>query len=400
MRPGNIVVGRVGGEHQLGWQTSEGADDALGTLADVIHPGRLDEVARLVEYQTSEVAARVPGAVRIRHTDGRWVPMRLEVEAHLDDPALAGWIVRLLPTADDATPTAVQPDRFELLAEVMTAGIITADVDGQVTYANPAARELFWRVDDDLLGHGWLSAVCADDRPDARSASERVRDRGTTEIIEFRVVVVGIERWLRARFNAVHSGAGRPAGWVAVVEDITTDRDTTEELSRQASHDPLTGLPNRLLLEDRLSQALARCRRHLTSITVFFLDLDRFKAVNDLHGHQVGDQVLQEIGRRIRRVVRAEDTAARLGGDEFVVVAEGLTTDAATRVAGRITEAVGAPVSIDTTAGAESLSLRISIGVAWAERLEMAPAALLDAADKAMYEAKRTEIGLAFASLP
>lgn len=400
MRSGGVVACRTGGESQLGWGAPSDRERSA-TLADLVHPGRLDEVVRAVENQTSELATRLPGTVRIRHADGRWIPMRLEVEAHLDDPSLAGWIVRLLPAAGDAGPTAASPDRFEQLAEVVTAGILTADADGQVTYANPAARELLWRVNDHLLGHGWLSAVNDTDRADVRDASERARDRGSTEIVEFRVTIGGIERWLRTRFNAIHGHpSGRPAGWVAVLDDITTDRATTTELARLATHDPLTGLPNRLLLEDRITQSLARCRRRRSPITVFFLDLDLFKEVNDRHGHQAGDRVLQEVGRRIGLSVRAEDTAARLGGDEFIVVAEGLTPEAARGLAARISNAVAAPIDLDATPGAPALSLQVSIGVAWTERLGVQPSELIVAADAAMYEAKRAEVGLFLASLP
>ena len=378
----------------LGW--GDGSDVAApGRLADVVHPGRLAEVEQLLADHVGAGAARLPGSARWRHADGRWIERLVEVEAHLDDPEIRGWVVRLRAATDDHVPTAELPDRFVRLAEVMTAGILTADVDGLVTYANPTARELFWRADDQLRGHGWLDTVRPTDRPEVRAAAERVRDGGTTELVDFRVVVSGLERWLRARFNAVNAGPGRPAGWVAVCDDITTDRAAAVELAHQATHDPLTELPNRVLLEDRLGQAVARSRRHANPLAVLFLDLDRFKAVNDRYGHLAGDDVLREVGRRIRRVVRSDDTAARLGGDEFVVVAEGLDRDAARMVADRVMGAIGAPLRLE----ADDLELRASIGVAWTGRAELGPDALLEAADRAMYDAKRTALGIAFAPL-
>jgi diguanylate cyclase (GGDEF)-like protein/PAS domain S-box-containing protein len=295
------------------------------------------------------------------------------------------------PTPDPGQPPV---DRFEQLAEVLASGILTADASGAVRYANPAARELLWSPTEDLYGDGWLEALDPSSRTDARAAAERVLQRGTTEVVDLRVTVDIVERWVRARFNAISEVSDRAGGWVAVFDDITLDRATADELSMQATHDPLTGLPNRTLLEDRLAQAVARSRRNPAAVTVFFLDLDRFKEVNDLHGHHVGDQLLQEVARRINQVVRAEDTAARLGGDEFVVIAEGLGREGASSVAERILDAIGAPIDID---GVE-LILSTSIGVALSERGERSPAQLIEAADAAMYDAKRSSMGVAFAS--
>jgi diguanylate cyclase (GGDEF)-like protein/PAS domain S-box-containing protein len=286
--------------------------------------------------------------------------------------------------------------RFESLADVLTSGIVTADADGDVVYANPSARELFWRSDADLAGQGWLSAVDPRDRDAVALAARRVVEEGSTEIHDFRIDVMGQLRWVRARFNAIRVGAAAPTGWVVILDDVTLERANTEALAEQATHDQLTGLPNRALLEDRLSQALARSSRHHTPVAVLFVDLDRFKPVNDRYGHQVGDQMLREIGRRIGRVMRADDTSARIGGDEFVVVAEDLDPDQATGIADRVIEAVSEPVVID---GAR-VSVGASVGIAWTAAGVPEPAELLAAADHAMYEAKRTGSGWTFVEHP
>jgi diguanylate cyclase (GGDEF)-like protein/PAS domain S-box-containing protein len=286
--------------------------------------------------------------------------------------------------------------RFESLADVLTSGIVTADGRGEVVYANPAARELFWRTDERLFGDAWLEAVDSRDRGAVASAAERVIAESSTEIYDFRINVFDQVRWVRARFNAIRAGIAAPTGWVAILDDVTVERANAEALAERATHDQLTGLPNRALLEDRLAQALARSERHHTPVAVLFVDLDRFKPVNDRYGHQVGDQILREIGRRIGRTMRADDTSARLGGDEFVVVAEGLDRDQAAAIAERIVEAVSEPVVID---GAR-VSVGASVGIAWSATGSAEPAELIAAADHAMYEAKRSGSGAAFAPHP
>ncbi|QXC63017.1 GGDEF domain-containing protein [Aquihabitans sp. G128] len=284
---------------------------------------------------------------------------------------------------------------FELLAEVVDLAILRADADGAVTYANSAACELLWRTPEGLTRDGWLDAVHRDDRRRLAAAAGAVLQSGASSVEECRIDVLGETRWARVRLNAIRTGYDEPTGWVAIGEDITTERAASDELTRRATHDALTGLPNRVLLEDRLSLALARSHRDRSTVTVFFLDLDRFKQVNDRHGHRIGDRVLREVAARITRAIRGADTAARLGGDEFVVVAEGLDREVAVRVALRITSTIAQPIDL----GGEELVLRASVGVAQSPHAAVAPAVLVDAADAAMYDAKRLELGLAFAPL-
>lgn len=157
------------------------------------------------------------------------------------------------------------------------------------------------------------------------------------------------------------------------------------DLEAAALHDPLTSLPNRRLLIDRISQAFRRAERTNAPVAVLFLDLGGFKGVNDRFGHEAGDQALIEIGSRIKNTVRRADTVARLGGDEFVIVCEGLTHAQAEKLAHRVRADAAAPIEI----GGMFVELTVDLGVA----VEMAPehgdvAALLDAADRAMYRAK------------
>lgn len=297
----------------------------------------------------------------------------------------------------DSRPSAPTPPtvhhRFETLAEALAVAILTAGADGSVEYANPAARELFWRTEEDLLGAGWLASAHPEDRDRLAASAHAVSTSGNADRTDFRIDVAGYTRWVRARFNPLPSDEGEDHGWVAIIDDVTADRATSDELERRAAEDPLTGLANRGLLHDRLDMAVARSRRSTGPLAVFFLDLDRFKPVNDRLGHQAGDQVLRVIGGRIRHATRADDTAARIGGDEFVVVAEGLSRDMAEVVARRLADAIGAPISVAD----EEVSLGVSIGVMWAFPPLLSSKVLIDRADQAMYQAKRTGQLVAFA---
>ncbi len=163
-------------------------------------------------------------------------------------------------------------------------------------------------------------------------------------------------------------------------------RSVDTELTRQALHDGLTGLPNRVLLLDRLTQALGRLSRTEASVALLVLDLDGFKAVNDRHGHEAGDRLLVEVAKRVSGVLRTGDTAARFGGDEFVVLCEDVASDhEVVAVAQRIAEALAEPFPI----AGDELYVRASIGISIARGPGMRPESLLRDADSAMYRCKQ-----------
>jgi diguanylate cyclase (GGDEF)-like protein len=162
--------------------------------------------------------------------------------------------------------------------------------------------------------------------------------------------------------------------------------DANAALARAATHDSLTGLPNRALFLDRLAQALARSKYNGSAVAVLFIDLDDFKAVNDGLGHEAGDVLLRTVANRLQRNLRANDLAARLGGDEFtVILGEVADAAAAADVAGRLHTAVQQPVTI---AGQQVIPAA-SIGIACGAAASASAASLLRDADLAMYQAKR-----------
>ena len=186
--------------------------------------------------------------------------------------------------------------------------------------------------------------------------------------------------------TAIRDSLGRLQNYVAVITDITEANQTEAFIRHQAYHDPLTNLPNRTLFMDRLRHQLAYAHRQKTCMAVLFIDLDGFKAVNDELGHEAGDVLLMETAARLKGCVRESDTVARLGGDEFTAILSDLDGPADTdEVAQKILDRIGQPFQL----GSHERWIAASIGIALYPSDSDDAAALLNAADKAMYQAKR-----------
>ncbi|HLX87339.1 MAG TPA: EAL domain-containing protein, partial [Acidimicrobiales bacterium] len=186
------------------------------------------------------------------------------------------------------------------------------------------------------------------------------------------------------RASCVRDQRGAALYLIVQAEDISERRELRERLAHAAVHDPLTGLPNRVLFTDRLETALRRSRRDGRVVAVMFLDLDHFKLVNDSLGHDTGDQLLIQVGRKLERVLRTGDTLARFGGDEFTVLCDVGNRQDALEIAGRLVEAMQEPFSLES--GDQYFSL--SVGVAFSGPGAEGVAELVRNADAAMYAAK------------
>ena len=196
----------------------------------------------------------------------------------------------------------------------------------------------------------------------------------------------GVVRWYSVIGEPVFDGQGNFTGYRGVGRDVTERKRTEQELERLAHYDKLTGLPNRVTLQDRLAQALQRARRAETLLAVMFLDLDQFKEVNDSLGHAAGDELLQSVATRLTGCVRSTDTVARLGGDEFTVLLEGMrNVEEVDLVARKILAAVAQPHS----AAGRELFVSTSIGVTVYPLDDQDQETLLKNADRAMYQAKQ-----------
>jgi diguanylate cyclase (GGDEF)-like protein/PAS domain S-box-containing protein len=265
-------------------------------------------------------------------------------------------------------------------------GMVLADLDGRFLRVNDAYCELLGYSGEELTAGMALADVThPDDVPDLRAVVGTGDDGYRAERRYMRAD--GDVVWVVASVTVMRDVDGDPIHLLALVQEITEAKRLQADLARLAMQDPLTGLANRTLLDERLRAALARAGRNGSLTGVLFLDLDGFKAINDLHGHSVGDEVLKAVAGHVRRVLRPADVVARLGGDEFVAVCEELTgIEEAHTIASRVEVAVAGP--IETRVGA--LRIDASVGLALAEGSTGGGADdLIRRADEAMYRAKQ-----------
>ena len=269
-------------------------------------------------------------------------------------------------------------------------GIARVTADGRVLEANPSFEQMVGVAPGALDGRDLAALVAPIDRQPMLMQLKSVTDGDhESTVLEARCLRNdATEFWADVTFAAVPVEDGSRY-LLAMVEDVDVRKRQELELRHRAAHDPLTGLPNRSLFEDRLAQAVKSARRHRTELAVVLVDLDRFKPVNDELGHHAGDEVLRQVARRLRAALRESDTVARLGGDEFAVILPEQDAEGAQRTVGKLERAMAEPFS----AGGQLRQVGMSAGVARFPESGTTPAALLRVADDAMYRAKRRRLG-------
>jgi diguanylate cyclase (GGDEF)-like protein/PAS domain S-box-containing protein len=330
--------------------------------------------------------------LRVRDRAGRWHYLEMRGQDLTSDPALRAIVV----TSRDVTRRREEERRVARLIEVLEGSaelVILTDAQARPIYANRKARHLFdlemgEPVDDltDRVDAASLRRIEAEVLP-------QLRDTGawTGELV---LVTENGDELPVAITIQVHpgtQGAG-PAFVSAIAHDIKELQRAQAQLAHQATHDPLTGLPNRSLFQELGEQALARAEREGTTVTVLFLDLDRFKPVNDTMGHATGDALLVHLAARLRKTVRAGDLVARFGGDEFVVLCEHPAgAKEMVELAERLIETLSLPVEIDGREANVGASVGIAIGAGGRVTID----SLIRDADAALYRAKEMGRGRA-----
>jgi len=287
--------------------------------------------------------------------------------------------------------------RLQEILNTVADGIITLDQEGRIESFNPAAEAIFGFSKQEALGKNIRTLMIPPKKDETETKTET-----ETEIANAKCPSNGLETLIADRCEAMGrrkdghefpvevsfreaSHDGKKA-FTSVVRDITLRKQQEQRIFHMAHHDSLTDLPNRLLLEDRLDEALKRAQRHGYMLALAYIDLNDFKPVNDTHGHAAGDEVLKATARRIPKCLRKTDTVARVGGDEFVAVLEELHSHTDLHaIAENLLKVLREPVIIEKE---KSVSISGSIGIAVYPDDATEIEALMHCADEAMYAVK------------
>ena len=277
-----------------------------------------------------------------------------------------------------------EEERSREMYERSPDAIMTIDVGRRVLYANPQAGAISGRSACELVGANCHDGFFDCEEPCSDCPITDVLSTGKVAERTVAQEVGGHHRWLEQVFYPVLSPDGAVTSVIESTRDTTAARMAQTTIHRMAFYDGLTDVPNRSLFLDRLSSAISRASRRDQVVAVVFVDLDEFKEINDLRGHEVGDGVLKAVGSRLRELLRDEDTVARYGGDEFTILSRVSAREDAAKIAERVIESLGGGFRVC----GHQVSLTASIGVATYPQDGACGADLIRNADAAMYRAK------------
>ncbi|VXC11467.1 conserved membrane hypothetical protein [Luteimonas sp. 9C] len=373
---------------QYGWDWRVHAA-TIDQWSALLHPDDEARVAGELDAAVADGATEWRAQYRLRRAEGdyAWVEDRGMILRDAD-----GVAVRAVGGMLDVTRRRRDEADLRLLRRAVEAtenGILIADArapDQPVVYVNPAFSRITGYAADETVGRN-----CRFLQGEERDQPARVAIRDAiTQAREVRVQLRNYRRdgtpfWNELRMAPVRDQEGELTHFVGILNNITERRRAEEALAHRATHDELTGLPNRELVMERLADAVSRADAADGCVGLVFVDLDDFKLINDSLGHASGDEVLRTVGRRLLGAVRPGDTVGRFGGDEFVIVMHAADRDAIARA----TEGVFAALSQPMEIGAASLQITPSIGYCRHPEDGDDPALLLRHADQAMYQAKQ-----------
>jgi diguanylate cyclase (GGDEF)-like protein/PAS domain S-box-containing protein len=284
-------------------------------------------------------------------------------------------------------------ERYRAILEEIEEGYYEVDLAGNFTFANDAACCQFGYSREELMGMNYRAYVPKDDAKNVYKTWNKVYRTGEP-VKSFPFASIkkdGTHIYLENSISPLRNKEGKIIGFRSVSRDITERRQFEQKLAEMATHDSLTGLPNRVLLSDRLMIGSALARRSGHRMAVLMLDLDRFKTVNDAMGHSVGDELLKAVGQRLSGIMRKSDTVSRIGGDEFILVLPQISQiENVTKFAERILNAFQEPFVF----GRHRLQVTTSIGIAIYPEDGTNIENLLKSADSAMYLAKEQGRGI------
>ncbi|MCL6632074.1 MAG: PAS domain S-box protein [Alicyclobacillus herbarius] len=331
-----------------------------------------------------------PTEEKIRRMDGKTIDVKVTgISIQYDGKPSYLMILQDITREKQAEEALRQSEaRYRLIAENMSDLVGILDVNGVVKYASPSHKSVLGFDPEVYEGNPVFDMVHPNDVFNVRKEFSEIAMTKEEKIIEFRYKhVQGHWVWVEAKGTPVLDEAGNLVHFQVVARDITERKRYEEKLAHLAFHDALTGLPNRRLFRDRFKQAIKEAERYGRKMAVMYIDMDRFKVVNDSMGHDVGDELLKQFAERVSGCLRASDILARLGGDEFTILLPEIHEEQdAVRVAQRILTAIQQPWEI----GEQVFRTTSSIGIAFYPMHGTTRHELLQHADEALYSAKES----------
>ena len=320
----------------------------------------------------------------------KWAGIHAAFVAAAGLAAIVSWRLNesVRESKDDALEAARESEeRFRSTFQDAMIGMCLTTPEGRLERVNPSFCHMLGRSAEELQSMGLREVTHPDDIADSQAMLRAMLAGGEDRAHAEKRYIHSDGHVVFASMSArlVRDDHGEPLHFITQIQDVSAQKEATDALAHQALHDPLTGLPNRTLFTDRLEQALARGRRTGGRVAVVFIDVDRFKVVNDSLGHETGDALLVQIGARLTQAVRATDSVARFGGDEFVILFDGVADDdMAMHLTDRVRRELMRPFSLE---GDDDFFTTGSLGVALSGATSGA-AELVRDADAAMYRAK------------
>ncbi len=388
-----IVLLNVQAEKQFGYRR----DELIGQkVTNIIPEGFAERLIADALRSTEDILAQQIGSgieLKGRRKDGTIFPIEMLLSPlKNNDETLVTTAIRDITVRKIGEESLfAEKERAKATLNCIGDAVASMDVAGNITFLNPVAEKLTGWLDQEAAGHSVneiFHIVNATTREPIPNPMERAVDRNRTGHIPQNSIMIrrdGTEIYIEDSAAPIRDRHAQAIGAVIVFRDVSESRAMALQITHSAEHDFLTGLPNRLLLNDRLSQAIALAGRHGHQVAVLFLDMDGFKHINDSLGHAVGDKLLQSIGARLVDCVRTPDTVSRQGGDEFIVLlSEVAEAEDAVIAVRRILQAIAGAHTIEE----HDLHITASIGVSVYPGDGLDAATLIKNADTAMYQAK------------
>ncbi|NMG73990.1 EAL domain-containing protein [Aromatoleum diolicum] len=369
------------------WSTAVHPDDRQRVLAEWRDAARgqdpFETEFRFLREDESVVWTRVNGAAM---RDGAWSHGHVQTVEDITERKSTELV---LLAAEEAF--FEEKERAQVTLNSIGDGVLSTDLLGKVTYMNPVAEAMTGWSCEDALGRPLPEVFTIIDGKGrnavANPALRAITGDRTVELTADCLLVRrdGSESPIEDSAAPIHNRAGEAIGAVIVFHDVSKAQAMAQKMSHQAQHDFLTGLPNRMLLTERLSQAIGQAHRHRKQVALMFLDLDYFKHINDSLGHAIGDELLQSVAGRLAACVRTTDTVCRQGGDEFVIL---LTEIECPHDAAHVANKVLAALTEAQHIGGHELHVTVSIGISVYPDDGTNAETLTQSADTAMYHAK------------